>query len=107
MEQSIDTLFDILFDTTARIDERDDAAIYLGQCHSTEVLNKLANFGNCANENMIILASVGESIGEIRVALNSFDFALISKLAPIAKKEALGIIKGKNQNGLPNINNKA
>lgn len=95
MDQNITNLFNILFDKNERIDERDDAAIYLGGYPLKEVLEKLIQFASNHKENQIILSSVGESIGEIMVAMDSYDSGSIKNLSSIAKKEALGIIKGK------------
>lgn len=88
-------LFDILCDAKARIDERDDAAIYLAKYPTKDVLEKLVLFASNPMENKIVLASLGESIGEIMIANDKFDMDAVEKLVPIAKQETLGIIRGK------------
>ncbi|MFZ2315616.1 MAG: hypothetical protein WAW86_08190 [Gammaproteobacteria bacterium] len=95
-------LFDILYDTTARIDERDDAAIYLAKYPTPDVLDKLVLFASNPAENAIVLASLGESIGEIMIANNKFEMDVIDKLTSIAKQETLGIIQGKKPEWLKN-----
>ena len=95
MKNQIEQLIDILYDPAARIDERDDAAIYLAKYPSKDVLDKLVNFASKSEENEIILASVGESIGEIMIVTNKFELSIIEKLVPAAKSETLGIIQGK------------
>ncbi|MBA2654094.1 MAG: hypothetical protein H0U71_03380 [Gammaproteobacteria bacterium] len=95
MNNHIEQLLEILFDPIGRIDERDDAAIYLAKYPSNEILEKLVIFASNSEENQIILASVGESIGEIMVALNKFDPSILGKLAATAKIETLGVISGK------------
>lgn len=95
-------LIDILYDATARIDERDDAAIYLAKYPTEDVLNKLILFASNPLENQIVLASLGESIGEIMIANNKFEIDVIEKLTPIAKQETLGIIQGKKPEWLKN-----
>jgi len=102
MKNKINELFDILYDATARIDEKDDAAIYLAKYPTSEVLNKLVIFASNPNENKIVLASLGESIGEIMIAKNKFERDIIEKLTPLAKQEALGIIHGKKPEWLRN-----
>lgn len=95
MNNQVKQLFNIIFDVTARVDERDDAAIYLANHPSKEVLDMLVKFASNPEENKIVLASVGESIGEIMVSINKFESSIFKQLVPEAKNEALGIIKGK------------
>lgn len=95
-------LFNVLYDAAARIDERDDAAIYLAKYPTKDVLDELVLFASNPVENKIVLASLGESIGEIMIANNKFEMDIIEKLTPIAKQEALGIIQGKKPEWLKN-----
>lgn len=95
MKAKVEQLIEILEDPTARIDERDDAAIYIANFPTRNVLSKLIDLARNNTENHTVLASLGESIGEIMIAMNKFDFSAIEGLSPVAKKEALGIIKGK------------
>lgn len=100
MDDKSKRLLDILFDNSARVDERDDAAIDLAKYHTIEVLERLIDFACKPEESNLILASVGESIGEIMIAINKFDSSSIQSLTPIARKEALSIIKAKKQGWL-------
>jgi hypothetical protein len=95
MDKKIKQLLNILTDSTARIDERDDAAIYLAKYPCEELLKALIKFASNPEENKIIIASVGESIGEIILSINKFDASFLVNLVPEARKEAVGIIKVK------------
>lgn len=95
MNDEAKALFDILYDPAARIDERDDAAMYLSQYKTKDVLDGLTALASNSGENELVLASLGESIGEIMIVNNKFEIDVINKLHPIAKQEALGIIQGK------------
>ena len=93
MSDEIDGLIQILFDKSAREDERDDAAMYLGKYDDDRALNALVQTASNLNDAYIIQDSSGESIAEILVKRNENRSDIISKLTPIAKKSAEGFIK--------------
>lgn len=64
---SIDGLIEVLLDPNAGADERDDAACDLGESDSDRALDALLCVGADADVDETILASCGESIGQIWV----------------------------------------
>lgn len=74
MPDKVDLLINALLDDTAREDEKDDAAMYLGEYDDDRVINALILKGKDLNENDIVLNSCGESLGIIWVRRNFFDF---------------------------------
>lgn len=68
----IEDLIEILLDSTARIDERDDAAMNLAKYNDDRALEALIKAANLEEDNTV-LNSVGESIGEIWVTRNIFN----------------------------------
>lgn len=93
MSDEIDGLIQILFDNTAREDERDDAAMYLGNYDDDRALNALVQIASNINDDYIVLDSCGESIAEILVKRNEQRDDIISRLTSTAKKSAEGFIK--------------
>ncbi len=93
MPDRVDLLVDILFDNTAREDERHDAAMDLGSFNDNRALNALVIIASNPNEDNIILDACGESIAEILVKQNEFRKDIIDKLAPVARETAEAVIK--------------
>lgn len=58
-------LIDVLLDRDARWDERDDAAMDLGDREESEALDALVRVGSDASENETLLEAVGEAIADI------------------------------------------
>lgn len=81
----IEKLIAILRDPGARVDERDDAAIYLAQYNQDEAIEALVKVGAIDNEDEIILETCGESLGHIWVKRNIFYSDLFNKLTKKAK----------------------
>jgi hypothetical protein len=73
MKDDVDLLIEILFDPKARIDEKDDAAMYLADYPEQRVINALLTKGKDVAEDDIILNSCGESLGQIWTNQNQFD----------------------------------
>ncbi len=65
-------LIQVLMDLTAREDEREDAAMDLGQCNDDRALDALIHVGSNPLENYFILDACGESIAEILIDRNEF-----------------------------------
>lgn len=93
MTDRVDLLINVLLDSAAREDERDDAAMDLGKFNDNRALKALLKVASNPNECETILDSCGESIGEILVKQEKYDFALLNKLAPTAKDAAYSFIK--------------
>jgi hypothetical protein len=89
-------LINILFDQSAREDERDDAAIDLRKYPSQKALDALIKITSNPNEDFFILDSSIESIGEIFIKLNYFDEESFRKMIPEAQKSVFNIIMTRN-----------
>jgi hypothetical protein len=94
MKDQIELLIEILLDTNARIDERDDAAMDLGQYNDDRALNALLSIVLNPNEEKSIMDVCGESIAEIWVKRDYFDVNLYNKMVPLAQFELYSYIKG-------------
>jgi len=93
-------LINILFDDTAREDEKDDAAMFLRDFIDNEAINALTLVGCNNSEKDIVQGSAGESLAEIWCTQNNFDKLTFEKLTSTARKEAFGIIKHKKPDWL-------
>ena len=93
MSDKVQGLIEILFDKTAREDERDDAAMYLGKYDDDRALNALALMASHSNNDFTVLDSCGESIAEILVKRNEYRRDIMTNLVPIARRSAEGFIK--------------
>jgi hypothetical protein len=85
-------LIDILHDATARIDERDDAAIDLGRSDDPRALRILLERASDPAEDATIVTSAGESIGEIWLRRGGFGINLLRSLRPEAVAEIRALI---------------
>lgn len=81
----VEGLVEVLLDKTARIDERDDAAMDLGEYDDNRGLEALLSVVLDPNEEPIIMDVCGESIAWIWVKRNYFDYDLYNKMNTIAK----------------------
>ncbi len=89
----IDNFIEILFDNSAREDERDDAAMYLGEYNDDRALKALITMVLEPHEiEFIIIASCGESIAQIWVNRNYFNLDIYKKMDPVARREVYGYI---------------
>ena len=85
---------DILLDPDTRDDEKDDAAMELGQfTHDEEVESVLLNAANNSNLDEMIRATCGESLAEIWLERAKIDFIKLKTLNGIALNAALGLVK--------------
>jgi len=92
----VELLIRVLLDKNARIDERDDAAMDLGKYDDDRALNALISIVLNPNEDSFIMDVCGESIGEIWVKRNFFDFDLYKKMHKSAQNELINHIKSRN-----------
>lgn len=93
MKDIIQMLIEILLDKNLREDERDDAAMDLGEYNDLRALRALIKVASDPDENMTVMDSCAESIGSILIARNEFDNSILDGLAPIAKKIVIKFIK--------------
>ncbi|MCH9611266.1 MAG: hypothetical protein S4CHLAM81_12040 [Chlamydiales bacterium] len=92
MNTQMAALIEVLLDTSAREDERDDAAMDLADFDDSKALEALCFIGSNPQENQTVLDSCGTSIGEILMRQTKHDLEILKKLAPIAKSSALAYI---------------
>ena len=100
MKTKKELLIDILFDPTASITEKDDAATDLEDFPENEVIKALASVGKVKTEDDTVLNSCGESLGSIWVRLNSFDPVIYSSLTNTARLGAKYIIESRKSEWL-------
>jgi HEAT repeat protein len=93
MLDKVDRLINVLFDNTAREDQRDDAAMDLGKFDDERALVALLRIASNPNEDETILDSCGTSIGEILTKKEKHNLSLLNNLAPCAKNSAYSFIK--------------
>ena len=86
-------LIELLLDKFARVDERDDAAISLMDFPSRATLKALYEVGSDTKEDYIILASCGEAIAQIMLALDQLYPEYLEELSPTSFDEAISLIK--------------
>lgn len=96
MINKVQALIQILFDKTAREDERDDAAVDLRKYPCHEALNALIEIISDPKEDFVIVDSAIESYAEICAKLNYFDQNLLKKKAPFACNAISEIILARN-----------
>ncbi len=101
MKEQYELLIEILFDQTAREDERGDAAIDLRYYKNITVMRALAKCASNPKEDDVIMENSAESLGEICAALNIFDENLFKTLIPYAKKRVYHMILAGNPDLIP------
>ncbi len=93
MVDLIDGLITVLFDHNARVDERDDAAMDLGDFDDKRALEALSAVASNSQEDEMILNSSAESIAQILVRKKEFKKDLIKGLVPMAQDIIMSYIK--------------
>lgn len=96
MSDEVDLLIQILFDVTAREDEKHDAIMDIGKFDDDRALNALLQIAENPNENTTILDACGESIVQIWIKRNQFDIKAYKNFQPCAQNAVNNIFK---QNG--------
>lgn len=96
MEQSekVRLLLEILFDPAARVDEKDDAAEYLQDCDDDLALAGLSEKGRDSNEDSMVLYSCGNSMAQIWMKRDFFDYDVYQSLDREARWGLFDNIKG-------------
>lgn len=90
--QKSEMLIAILLDKTARLDERDDAAMDLAGFDNERVITALVAVGSDSSEDALLQASCGETLAEIWVRLEHFDPTVLQRLSPVARSEFSGTL---------------
>ncbi|MCW3110999.1 MAG: hypothetical protein JWQ09_5505 [Segetibacter sp.] len=104
MQENEKELIAILTDSSAEVDEKDDAALYLSQYNTEEAINTLIKVGSQNNENKIVLETCGESLGQIWVRANTFSENSFNKLTRAAKAGVFFVIENKKPDWLKQYN---
>ena len=91
--QDIVALIAILRDRSARVDERDDAAIDLGRSDDDRVLAALLEIAARSDDDHMVLGSVGESIAQIAIRRGNFESSWLTLLAPPAVDELIASLR--------------
>src|SRR5271166_3952053 len=93
MKDKMELLIEILLDKTARDDERHDAALDLRKYKHKNALDALIQIASDPNEDIVIVDSSAESIGEICVGMGYFDEQSFKRLVPFAQEIVFGYIE--------------
>jgi len=93
MSDTVDLLIKILFDKSAREDEKHDAVMDIGQFNDDRALNALVLIANDPSSNQTILDACGESIAQIWMKRNQFDIESYNKFPPIVQQAIRMYIK--------------
>jgi HEAT repeat protein len=101
-------LIEILFDRSASLAERDDAAMYLGEINDEEALQGLLKFAyrdfvSVNNDEVSLKATCGESIGYIWLMRGKFDRAIYDKLSKEAQREIKGLFVLEDPNAIRDL----
>lgn len=96
MEDKVQLLINILLDKTAREDERDDAAMYLGTYRDKRALVVLTDIASDPNEVDDLVDDCAHSIGRISIDLNQFDEKLFNKMLLFAQDILFNYIMAHN-----------
>lgn len=103
MTEQVKKLIGVLYDISARADERDDAAIYLGEKDDPEALKALIMFaqqnfkipGDDPRDIQLLKNTCGESIANIWLRKEMFDSLVYRSLSKEAQQEIKGLFKTK------------
>jgi hypothetical protein len=91
--QNTAALIQILQDRSARIDERDDAAIDLGRSDDDGALTALHEIGAQVDDDDMVLGSIGESIAQIAIRTGKFESSWLARLSPLTVDELVASLR--------------
>jgi hypothetical protein len=94
-------LIAVLLDTGARIDERDDAAMDLGNFDGGEVEEALLRVAADPSEDLTIQGSAGESLMTIWLRRGDTAFPHLAKLSSAARSEAAALLQAATRQTRP------
>jgi hypothetical protein len=89
VEERLSALTEILLNPSARLDERDDAAMYLGELGRQEAVEALLIVVRDPGADIILAASCGESLAEIALRNGKFDRTWLDGMVPTARMELI------------------
>lgn len=85
MDDQVKQLIAILLDKEGRWDERDDAAMYLGDFNDKRALDALLKIASDFKEDDVLIDDCALSIGKIFIQMNQFDEYLFKNMIPFAQ----------------------
>jgi hypothetical protein len=88
-----EALIALLRNRAARVDERDDAAIDLGESSEGAAFRALFEISTSLTEPSMLQASAGESVAMIWLRNGLFRREQLDRMAPAAKAEAEALIR--------------
>jgi hypothetical protein len=94
-------LHDLFRSHSARIDERDDAAMYLAKSDDAAAFAALFQVASDTADNELVVASSGESLAQIIVRTGRLDPSWIDQLAPAALNEVIPWVTRERPDLLP------
>lgn len=94
-EERARMLVEILGDRDARADDRDDAATYLGLYPFPFVAEALGRVASSEDEDIVLVETAGESLGEVWAALDSVQPEVMSALRRAGRKEVEAVLRGR------------
>jgi hypothetical protein len=100
-EEQARLMVKILLDHHARPDERDDAASCLGQYRYPFVAEALASVASSPEEDVVLVETAGESLGEIWVAFGRVDREALRDLTLAARIEVEMVLRSQAPELLP------
>jgi len=86
-------LIQILRDRSARVDERDDAAIDLGGSDDGGALAALLEIGVQSDDDDMVLGSIGESMAQIAIRTGKFESSWLARLSPQVVDELVASLR--------------
>ncbi|MFB8040266.1 hypothetical protein ACFC8F_03065 [Streptomyces hydrogenans] len=90
-------LISVLLDRTARIDERDDAAMDLEEYSGEHVVKALVDVASSPVEDELVVVSAAESLGHILARDGGCPGDLLASLRPGAKRIAEEVLRSSRQ----------
>ncbi len=97
-------LVNVLLDETARIDERDDAAMDLDDYDYDYVIDALIKVGQDPNLDELVVNKCGESLGKIWVRINQFNLDQYNSLLLDAKAGVHTVVESRKPEWLKEYN---
>ncbi len=86
-------LISVLLDSSARIDERDDAAMDLSAYSGSEVETALLRAACDPATPELVAASCGESLAELWIRRGAIDSSALESLPPVPRAEAVALLR--------------
>lgn len=88
-DERLGALTEILLSASARLDERDDAAMYFGQLGRREAVEALLTVARDPTADIVLAASCVESLAVIALREGEFDRTWLDRMVPTARMELI------------------